>query len=94
MELREIIRKAREKKGFRQVDLSVITGVSQGTISNIEGYVNYMPKFHYVCLILEALNLDINETWKKTKKDSFVREYPERDNKAEIYFFPKREVTG
>ncbi len=93
MRLNEIIREAREKKGYRQVDLSAITGISQGTISNIEGFGNYTPKFHIVCIISEALNLDIIETWKKTKKD-FVREYQEKKNKAEIFFFPKKEVTG
>jgi transcriptional regulator with XRE-family HTH domain len=65
MKLGEIIREARKSKGWQQEDLAQKIGSNQGYISRIEIYVE--PDFSTACRVLEALDLDIRETWIKIK---------------------------
>jgi ribosome-binding protein aMBF1 (putative translation factor) len=65
MKLGEIIREARKGKGLQQEDLAQKVGSNQAYISCIEIYVE--PDFSTACRVLEALDLNIKETWEKMR---------------------------
>ena len=65
MKFGEIIREARKNKGWQQEELAQKVGTNQAYISRIEIYVE--PDFSTACRVLEALDLNIQETWLKIK---------------------------
>jgi ribosome-binding protein aMBF1 (putative translation factor) len=70
MTLGEIIREARKQKGWQQEDLAQKIDSNQGYISRIEIHVE--PDFSTACKVLDALGLDIQETWEKIKPKKAV----------------------
>lgn len=69
MKLGDIIHNQRKRLSMTQIQLSSIAGTSQRTISDIESF-NRIPSFDTVCKILDVLNLDITNTWLKTKSQN------------------------
>lgn len=55
------LRRARESRGFMQVDLALITTVSQETISKIETGATSNPKLETILKLCEALGIDLTE---------------------------------
>jgi transcriptional regulator with XRE-family HTH domain len=65
MKLGEVIRQVRKEKGWQQEELAQKTGLNQAYISRIEIHIE--PDFSTACKILNALDLNIEETWEKIK---------------------------
>jgi transcriptional regulator with XRE-family HTH domain len=63
----DLIRLARESKGWTQIELSKRSGVPQNTISRIEKYMT--PFFDVACKLFDALNISPTEVWRIMKNE-------------------------
>lgn len=67
MKLGEIVKTKRIECGMSQIELANLVKVPQRVISDIEA-VSRIPSFHTVCMVIEALRLDVKEVWLQIKE--------------------------
>jgi len=68
MKIGEIIKKAREKKGFSIDELAKYIDRSKTALSDLENY-SKMPNFDTACMICELLEIDLKLLWESIKPE-------------------------
>lgn len=68
MSLADVIKAAREKKGWSQEDLHAASGVKLNTIRTLE-QGNTNPKLQTIGPVADALGVKLDRLWKEIKKE-------------------------
>lgn len=59
------VKEIRQSKGISRYELSVLSGVGESTLQNIENSDNPNPTFRVICKIADALEITLDELRRK-----------------------------